>query len=309
MSTQNYNHRPNDEENNFLSYEEHLAKESLYVRPTFGYYRNLVNEKAPNEFSEMNEWFFTEFSKISLIKFGFVSFIRYLHEDTLYLKLYYLYDTIRDSKREIDDFVCTFYAHEKFELKYSKCNILHIQLKGTFSAKSIENQTTIKALESLLQSRLNDESWVGVFRSGTMGAYTNFNPNKPFSIYNRWKSLLFEGYLEPGYEEGLKKEEMETSLQKDLELQSASDSSMQEIEAVFLKQLKEATIMKNEKDTLTQNQELPQRRSGKYSDVMAWMDEMLLSKNLITKEQLMKAVPYKRDNTIRVTFLKRSKKQ
>jgi hypothetical protein len=309
MSTQNYNHRPKDEENNFLSYEEQLAKESLYVRPTFGYYRNLVNETAPDQFSEMNEWFFTEFSKISLIKFGFVSFIRYLHEDVLYLKLYYLSDTIRDSKREIDDFVCTFYAHEKFELKYSKCNILHIHLKGTFSAKCIENQTTIKALESLLQSRLNDESWVGVFSSGTMGAYTNFNPNKPFSIYNRWKSLLFEGYLEPEYEEGLKQEEMESNSQNDLELQSASGSSMQEIEVGFLKQLKEATIMKKEKDTLTQNQELPQRRSGKYSDVMAWMDKMLLSKNHITKEQPTKVPQTKKDNTIKVTFFRQITKK
>ncbi|PHX92615.1 MAG: hypothetical protein CK532_01975 [Flavobacteriales bacterium] len=67
--------------------------------------------------------------------------------------------------------------------------------------------------------------------------------------------------------------------------------------------------MKNDKETLNQNQEELQPRSGKYSDVMAWMDEMLLSKNLITKEQLMKTPQTKRDNTIRVTFLKRSKNQ
>ncbi len=67
--------------------------------------------------------------------------------------------------------------------------------------------------------------------------------------------------------------------------------------------------MKNEKETLNQNQVQPQMQSTKYSDVMRWMDEMLLSKNLITKEQLMKAPQTKQDNSIGVTFLKRSKSQ
>lgn len=239
MLTQNYSYRPDDEENNFLSYEEHLAKESLRVPPTFGYYRSLVNEKAPDEFSEMNDWFFIEFSKVSLIKFGFVSVIRYLHDDVLYLKLYYLSDTIRDSKREIDDFVCAFYAHEKFNLKYSKCNILKIPLEGTFSAKSIENQISIKALEFLLQSRLNDKSWIGVYPSGTMGSFTHYNPNQPLSTYNKWKSLLFEGYLEPGYEERLKQEEMESNSRINQEKKSASGTSTQATRPTLLERLRE----------------------------------------------------------------------
>ena len=61
--------------------------------------------------------------------------------------------------------------------------------------------------------------------------------------------------------------------------------------------------------TSNQKEVQPQLRSGKYSDVMRWMDEMLLSKNLLTKEQLTKTPPTKRDNTIEVTFLKRSKNQ
>ncbi len=67
--------------------------------------------------------------------------------------------------------------------------------------------------------------------------------------------------------------------------------------------------MKNEKETLNQNQVQPQMQSTKYSNVMRWMDEMLLSKNLITKEQLMKTPQTKQDNTIGVTFLKLSKSQ
>ena len=66
--------------------------------------------------------------------------------------------------------------------------------------------------------------------------------------------------------------------------------------------------MKKEKDTLAQNQVQSHPQSGKYSDVMRWMDEMLLSKNLITKEQLTTASPIQKDNTIKVTFFKRSKR-
>ena len=67
--------------------------------------------------------------------------------------------------------------------------------------------------------------------------------------------------------------------------------------------------MKNEKETTGQKQVQPQMQSGKHSEVMRWMDEMLLSKNLITKEQLMNTPQTKQDNSIGVTFLKRSKSQ
>jgi hypothetical protein len=58
-------------------------------------------------------------------------------------------------------------------------------------------------------------------------------------------------------------------------------------------------------ETSRQNQEPQEPRSGIYSDLMQWMDEMLLSKGLITKERLMKQQPTQQDNTIEVTFLKR----
>jgi len=239
MSKQNYGHRHDDDEKSFLSYEEHLAKESLNFPTTFGYYKNLVNEKVPNEFSVMNDWFFTEFSKISIVKFGFVSVIRYLHEDTLYLKLYYLSDIIRGSEREIDDFVCAFYAHGKFELEYSKCNILRIPLEQPISAESIEKLTNIKDLEFLLQSQLNGKSWIGVYPSGTMGSFTHYNPNQPLSIYNKWKSLLFEGYLELGYEDRLKQEEMESNSKNNQKKGSTSSTSTLSAGEIFWKELKE----------------------------------------------------------------------
>ena len=67
--------------------------------------------------------------------------------------------------------------------------------------------------------------------------------------------------------------------------------------------------MKNE--TQPTNQDLNQQKgeSMKYSDVMERARSIFASRNLLIKEPLMKTPPTKRDNTIRVTFLKRSKSQ
>ena len=67
--------------------------------------------------------------------------------------------------------------------------------------------------------------------------------------------------------------------------------------------------MKNDKETTSQNIVPPKMLSGKYSDVMAWTASILGLENPLTKEQPTKAPQTKRDNTIRVTFLKRSKNQ
>jgi hypothetical protein len=164
----------------------------LAQSPTFGYYKNLINKQAPVEFSEMNDWFFTELSKMHLIKFGFVSVIRYLDEDTLYLKLYYLIEVTREHKENIDWFVCSFYAQEKFKLQYSQCNILDIPLDQSISAEAIQNATNINELETLLQTQLREDSLIGV--SDGKCAYTNSNPHK--TDFNLWYTYVYQPYVE-----------------------------------------------------------------------------------------------------------------
>jgi len=67
--------------------------------------------------------------------------------------------------------------------------------------------------------------------------------------------------------------------------------------------------MKNEKETT--NQDLNQQKplSFPYSEAMEMARSIFASRNLITKEQLMNTPQTKQDNTIEVTFLKRSKSQ
>jgi hypothetical protein len=52
----------------------------------------------------------------------------------------------------------------------------------------------------------------------------------------------------------------------------------------------------------------PPKPSRTYSEDMRSMEEMLLSLNLITPGQLMKEPPSQPDDTIKVTFIKKSKK-
>ena len=71
--------------------------------------------------------------------------------------------------------------------------------------------------------------------------------------------------------------------------------------------------MKNEKEESSQDQPIPPLRSGKYEDVMRWMQELFFSRGLISKDQLMKTPKIKKDSTkdstIEVMFIKRSRKK
>jgi hypothetical protein len=63
--------------------------------------------------------------------------------------------------------------------------------------------------------------------------------------------------------------------------------------------------MNNEKENLTQSQ--PKQQPLMYSDLMSRISQRLASKNLLSKEQTTNVQPIKQDNTIEITFLKRSK--
>jgi len=68
--------------------------------------------------------------------------------------------------------------------------------------------------------------------------------------------------------------------------------------------------IKKNSSNLNQNQKPQPSLSYKYSDVMRFLDDLLISEGLITKEQLMKAQePTKQENTKEVMFLRRSKNQ
>ena len=67
--------------------------------------------------------------------------------------------------------------------------------------------------------------------------------------------------------------------------------------------------MKNEKEITNQDLNQQKTLSFPYSEAMEMARSTFASRNLLIKEQPMKAPQTKQDNTIRVTFLKRSKNQ
>ncbi len=168
--------------------------------PTFGQYSTLINEKVTPEISGLNEYHYSNFYKRCLIENGFISVVRYVHDETIYLKLYYFEKKVRDNKREMEQFVSSFYLHESPQLNYSNCNILRILLKTDIEKDAILKQEDVAAVESLLQLQLNEDSWVGVDITGTSGGLT-MGANRDFAIHQHRKSLLAEGYMKPDYTE------------------------------------------------------------------------------------------------------------
>ncbi len=170
--------------------------------PTFGEFATLLNEKVRPEVANMNDWHLEYFFKKCLIQSGFISIIRFNYDDTLYLKLYYFNNKVKDNVREMEEFVTSYYLHEKYELKYKKCNIIRIPLKIQIDDEAILKQSDTRSLESLIQLQLNDESWIGVDYTGTEGGLTiGINPD--YSTHQRRKHLLLEGYMNPDYVEKL----------------------------------------------------------------------------------------------------------
>ena len=67
--------------------------------------------------------------------------------------------------------------------------------------------------------------------------------------------------------------------------------------------------MKNERDPLPQNPSQEPKPPMMYSEAMAIAKAPFASKNLLTKEPLTTIPKTNQDNTIEVTFIKRSKNQ
>jgi len=140
--------------------------------PTFGKYHQLLNERVTPEISKINELHFNSFSRSCLISSGFMSVIRFVFDETLYIKLYYYDEMLPESKRDIELFASSFYLHGDYSLKYNKCNIIRIPLKVRLDSESIFNSQNISELESLLQLQLTENSWVGVDFAGVEGGLT-----------------------------------------------------------------------------------------------------------------------------------------
>jgi hypothetical protein len=172
--------------------------------PTFGKFASLLNEKVRPEVATLNDWYFKNFFKKCLTQSGFISIIRFNYDDTLYVKLYFFDNKVRDNRRQMEEFVTSYYLHEKYELKYKKCNIIRIPLKIQVDDEAIQKQNDIPSLESLLQLQLNDESWIGVDYTGTSGGLT-IGANPDYPTHQRRKSLLEEGYMNPDYVEKVNK--------------------------------------------------------------------------------------------------------
>lgn len=162
--------------------------------PSFSAYRHLLTEPADAEIVSINDWYFDHISKCCLLTGGFISFIRKQVNETLYVKLYFFEDRVKENKREIEQFVSSFYLHEKYNLKYKTCNIIRIPLKTSIEESTIHQLKNAREAETLIQWQLQEDSWIGIDHSGTEGGLTlAANPDR--ESYELAKQALLDGVL------------------------------------------------------------------------------------------------------------------
>ena len=162
--------------------------------PNFGTHGHLLLEQPNAEITAINEWYFKNITKCCLLTGGFIPFIRKQENETLYVKLYYFEERVKENKRDIEQFISSFYLHEKYNLKYTSCNIIRIPLKTSIEETTIHQLKNAREAETLIQWQLKEDSWIGVDYFGTEGGLTlEANPNR--EEYELAKQALLNGLL------------------------------------------------------------------------------------------------------------------
>lgn len=171
---------------------------------TFGTHHALITQPVSAAISHINDRCLASFGRKSITRYGFLSVLQRIEADTIYTKLYYYPEKIRDSKREIEDFAATFFYGEMEDLDYRYCNIIRIPIDTALQEDAINACQHMQELEQLIWNTLTEDSYVSVNPDGKEGGLTVTRFTK--TDYQLWKKLLEEGYLEPAYEEQCKKE-------------------------------------------------------------------------------------------------------
>lgn len=162
--------------------------------PDFRTYGHLLKEQPNAEIAAINEWYFEHLTKCCLLSGGFMPFIRKQEGDTLFVKLYYLEERVKENKRAVEQFVASFYFHEKYNVKYTRCNIIRIPLQIIVEESTIQQLSSVREAEALLQWQLQEDSWIGVDYTGSEGGL-NIPVDPDPKQYELSKQALLNGAL------------------------------------------------------------------------------------------------------------------
>ncbi|MFN8244925.1 MAG: hypothetical protein U0T56_00885 [Ferruginibacter sp.] len=133
--------------------------------PTVGKYMGLLTCPVSDWIRNINDRCLDLFGRESLTWYGFLTVVRKLTNETLYIKLYYVESKIGRSKREIEDFASAFYHAELPNLNYTSCNIMNIPLKMGADPGLIWLCNSMEELETGILSGMDKNSWIGINES------------------------------------------------------------------------------------------------------------------------------------------------
>jgi hypothetical protein len=168
-----------------------MKKETPYLSPTFGNYKALITKGTSKRVKQINDFILDYFAKKSIVKHGFFPVLRIIKSRKIYIKLYFYRDRIRNSKREIEDFLTQFYKSEIIDLSYLCCNIMEIHLNTNVTAEAVNSCKSMDELELIFLNTLTNDSYVSISsdnpNEGGLTVYQTFPCN-----YYKWKKLLEE---------------------------------------------------------------------------------------------------------------------
>lgn len=183
--------------------------ETHYSTPTLGRYADLLNKPLSTSLNKINEELFTKLGQLYLERFGFFTVIYRFQNRKIWLKVYYFKSLIEYNKREVEAFINQMYACEFPELQYDECNMIHLPVKASRDVKALKKLETSAETEDYLQGIMSPNDYIS-YNPTTREGGTTWGSSEPnHNDYLRWQRMLFEGFLEPGYEDSL--DELTTS--------------------------------------------------------------------------------------------------
>jgi hypothetical protein len=177
--------------------------EKYYSTPTWGQYADLLNQPLNHSLTKINDELFAKLGKLYLKRFGFYSVIYRHDEHKIWLKMYYYKSLIENDKREIEYFINHMYACEIPDLTYDECNLIHIPIVAPRDIIAINALNSFAETERYLQGLMAETDYISYNPNRHEGGTTWGSGNFEMVDYLRMKRLLFEGFLEPGYEDNL----------------------------------------------------------------------------------------------------------
>jgi hypothetical protein len=258
--------------------------------------KHFILEPATDNVRKINQTVFEKYAKYWAIHYQFFPVMRYVKDDTLYIKFYYS-ERRKNELRELTDLVNAFYQNFIGLTNYNNINCLTIPFSQQIPKAQLVACSSMAELEKTHLGTLDESSWIGCdrFGNGSVIAHGKW----PLGLFFKWNQLLAEGYFSQEYDEDYMAERLteEEAIQKIKELKMAKEVAIRKANEL------KNTARYNQSGGL--NKLLPVNQSNSYPAFLKIIDDALRSENLNIMEDKKPELEDSNDHSIQLTFFKK----